>query len=156
MTASRRTRSTHGDIHSGAPENPSPFAFDAPSPEFVEALADALAPKVAALLAGGVGHGGGQSALVDVAEIARRFGLSRGYVYEHADELGAVRIGDGPRARLRFDVAEVAERLTAGEGSKRPVGSATRSAKPKPTARRRRLSGADAPLIPIRKPGRPR
>lgn len=44
---------------------------------------------------------------IDAAQVARRFSLSRDYVYEHADELGAVRLGDGPRARLRFDVQAV-------------------------------------------------
>jgi len=51
--------------------------------------------------------------LVDAEQVARRFGVSRDYVYEHAGDLGAVRLGDGPRARLRFDLATVAERLSA-------------------------------------------
>lgn len=49
--------------------------------------------------------------LIDAAEVARRFSLSRDYVYEHADDLGAVRLGSGPKARLRFDPAKIAERL---------------------------------------------
>lgn len=40
--------------------------------------------------------------MIDSKEVARRFGLSRAWVYEHAGELGAVAIGDGPRPRLRF------------------------------------------------------
>lgn len=43
--------------------------------------------------------------LVTVAELADRLGVSPGYVYEHADRLGALRLGDGPKARLRFDAA---------------------------------------------------
>jgi hypothetical protein len=53
--------------------------------------------------------GGG---LIDATEVARRFSVSRDYVYEHADELDAVRLGDGSRARLRFDPVTVRERLT--------------------------------------------
>jgi len=41
--------------------------------------------------------------LVDAATLAGLLGVSRAYVYEHATDLGALRLGDGPRARLRFD-----------------------------------------------------
>ena len=44
-----------------------------------------------------------EEALIDAAEVARRLGVSREYVYDHAAELGAERLGTGPRARLRFD-----------------------------------------------------
>jgi len=50
--------------------------------------------------------------LVDTAAVAHHLGTSRGYVYEHADELGARRLGTGPKARLRFDLAGVDRRLT--------------------------------------------
>jgi hypothetical protein len=49
--------------------------------------------------------------LVDAAEIARLHGKTRSCVYEHAGELGAVRLGSGPRPRLAFSPARVAERL---------------------------------------------
>ena len=35
-------------------------------------------------------------------EFAQRLGRSIDFVYAHADQLGAVRIGDGPRPRLLF------------------------------------------------------
>lgn len=41
--------------------------------------------------------------LVTAATLAGLLGVSRDYVYEHATDLGALRLGDGPRARLRFD-----------------------------------------------------
>lgn len=69
---------------------------------------EALARRLAELLSDDdVGNN-----LVDAAELARRFSVSRDYVYEHADELGAVRLGNGLRARLRFDIVTVRERLT--------------------------------------------
>lgn len=34
---------------------------------------------------------------LDAQEVARRLGVSREWVYEHAEELGASRIGKGPR-----------------------------------------------------------
>lgn len=68
---------------------------------------EAVARRVAELL----GRELATEGLVDASEIARRFGVSTDYVYRHANDLGSVRLGDGPKARLRFDPAEVAERL---------------------------------------------
>src|ERR1700741_3618946 len=47
--------------------------------------------------------------LVDAAEIARLHGKTRSWVYEHAGELGAVRLGSGPRPRLPFFPARRAQ-----------------------------------------------
>lgn len=77
--------------------------------------------------------------LIDAAEVARRFGISRAYVYEHADRLGARRLGDGPRARLRFDPTEVAAALAPSQ----PLTS------PDPPRRRRRPSSHPVELLPI-------
>ncbi len=41
--------------------------------------------------------------LVDAATLAARLGVRREWVYRHARQLGAVRLG-GPRGRLRFDL----------------------------------------------------
>ena len=41
--------------------------------------------------------------LVDATEIARLLGVSRSSVYENAQSLGAIRIGEGKSGRLRFD-----------------------------------------------------
>ena len=87
--------------------------------------------------------------LLNTAEVARRFGVTCSYVYSHAEELGAIRLGDGPRARLRFDPAIVAERLSACSLSKGSASAESRTAKPKTPRRRRRLSGAEPILLPI-------
>jgi hypothetical protein len=42
--------------------------------------------------------------LMDAGELARHLGLTRAWVYEHAQQLGAIPVGDGPRPRLRFDL----------------------------------------------------
>jgi predicted DNA-binding transcriptional regulator AlpA len=60
--------------------------------------------------------------LLTPAEVASRYGVSRTWVYAHAKELGAVRLGTGPKARLRFDADRVEEALA---GNSAP-GSATR------------------------------
>jgi hypothetical protein len=44
--------------------------------------------------------------LVDAARLAEVLGVERDWVYAHAKQLHAVRLG-GPRGRLRFDVAAV-------------------------------------------------
>ena len=46
-----------------------------------------------------------QDHLVDAKKLARRLGVTRSFVYEHARDLGAIRLGAGPRARVRFDPA---------------------------------------------------
>ena len=53
---------------------------------------------------------GGQAVgeLLTPAEVARRFGVSRAWVYSRADELGVIRLGDGRKPRLRFDAGAVA------------------------------------------------
>ena len=74
-------------------------------PDDVEAIARRTAELLRDLDAGAPGH---RAQLVDAAEIARRFGVERGWVYAHANELGAVRLGTGRRPRLRFDLVGVA------------------------------------------------
>jgi hypothetical protein len=67
--------------------------------------------------------------LVDAATLARALRVERDWVYARAGELGAIRLGDGPRAPLRFDLRRVRAVLDAGDG---------RQARPaEPTPRRR-------------------
>jgi hypothetical protein len=98
-----------------------------------EAEIEAVATRVADLLK----EQHPDAELVDAAAIARRFGVSRDFVYQHADELGAVRLGDGPKARLRFDQSKV------GRALRKPTEKTTRSA-------RRRATRRSSSLLPIR------
>ena len=68
-------------------------------------LADLISDRVISAVKDTIVHTPGPSAarLVDAAAIAEQFGVARRYVYDHQRELGAVRLGHGPRARLRFD-----------------------------------------------------
>lgn len=88
-------------------------------PEAVEALArrlvELMAPEQPA-----------QSRLITAEEVANRWGVGRRWVYDHADALGAHRLGSGRRPRLRFDPDEVAERLGNLAGG--PGGDAAGSA----------------------------
>jgi hypothetical protein len=64
-----------------------------------DASIEAIARRVAELLTKG---GGGQ--LVSAGEIAEQLGVERSWVYANARLLGAIRLSEGPRAQLRFDV----------------------------------------------------
>ena len=70
---------------------------------------EAIAREVAQLL--GRDDQPGAHGLLTARHVADRFNVARSWVYEHADELGVVRIGQGPRPRLRFDPAVVAQQL---------------------------------------------
>ncbi len=111
------------------------------SDQDLERLADRVAERVASRLAGAE-----SLELVDASAIALRFSLSRSWVYENAERLGVVRIGAGPRARLRFDPAIVRERLAKLDAE------APRIARP--ARRRRENADTQNGLLPIR--GRPR
>ncbi len=63
--------------------------------------------------------------LLDPKELAGTLKVSVDYVYAHAADLGVMRLGDGPKARLRFDLQTA---QTAMRARKQP---------PSITARRR-------------------
>lgn len=69
-------------------------------------------------------------ALVDAAELARLFGIERSWVYSHAIELGAVKLGEGAKPRLRFDpevAARVLRRVGEAPASDLPARSGERA-----------------------------
>jgi hypothetical protein len=72
---------------------------------------EAVARRVAQLM----GNNGDRrrDRLVDAATLAAELGVDRSWVYEHSDELGAVRLGTGSRPRLRFSVAAARATLAA-------------------------------------------
>jgi hypothetical protein len=86
--------------------------------------------------------------LIDAAEVGRRLGISRSTVYEKAEELGAVRIGQGRRARLRFDPQRVVTQLAARNGALVSPALGARRAVASRRRKRRALDGAG--LLPIR------
>jgi hypothetical protein len=112
----------------------------------LDRLADLLAERHAARL--GLLTPAQPEPLVDAAEIARLHGKTRSWVYEHAGELGAIRLGSGPRPRLRFSPGRVAASL---EKVNDPL-PAPRPETPEPGRRRRRpnRTAAGAPLLHVR------
>jgi hypothetical protein len=121
------------------------------APAVLDQLADALAERIARRLPELLAAQ--HDEWVDVGEIARRFSLSEATIYAHADELGARRLGDGPKARLRFSPDIVARALTSRSdrnGSADPVPPAV-AAPTTPSRRRRQAPRAQrVPLLPPR------
>jgi hypothetical protein len=84
-------------------------------------------------------------------ELAAFLVVDRSYVYEHADELGALRLGAGPKARLRFDLEDVKRRLGATScWVSRESDDAEPAIRAVKGRRRRRRAGTSVQLLPIR------
>ena len=81
--------------------------------------------------------------LIDAATLARLLGVSRATVYANADQLGAIRLGKGKRARLRFDPV----RLAAASPRAEPGRAAPWSARRRGSVR---TSQVTERLLPIR------
>lgn len=82
--------------------------------------------------------------LLSAAEVSQWWGVRRAWVYAHAAELGAVRIGDGERPRLRFDPERVAECL-----KRTAPGPPAPAARPTRVRRSPRIRG-DSPRLAFR------
>jgi hypothetical protein len=100
-----------------------------------DAVLEAIARRVAELVVDVVRE---PFRLLDSQAVARMLSVSEEWVRDHAAELGAIRVGDGPKGVLRFEVAHV---RTALEHRRldRP------SEKPRRRARSRRRSLAVVP-----------
>lgn len=55
--------------------------------------------------------------MLTVDDVSKSFKVSRAWVYENAARLGGVKLGDGPRAPLRFDPVEVRRLLAPLHGA---------------------------------------
>jgi hypothetical protein len=72
--------------------------------------------------------------LVDAAELARRLGIERSWVYTHTIALGAVRLGSGRKPRLRFDpqvAAWALQKVGEGPAADPPARSGKRAGRPR-------------------------
>lgn len=98
-----------------------------------EAVVDVLEER------GLVATAGAPSRMLSAAQVAQLLGRRRQWVYDHAGELGAFRYGDGPKARIGFDLVAV-ERWKRDRQVRQP--------RARTAARGRRRSGASARLIP--------
>ena len=82
----------------------------------IAALADRIADRVALRLGPQLTRLAASADLAPARElwsarrVAAHYGVSLSFVYQHADELGCVRLGGGSCARLRFDPVAVQAR----------------------------------------------
>lgn len=83
--------------------------------------------------------------LLTVAEVAQRLRVSTKWVYAHQRRLGAIKLGEGPKARLRFDAGAVAAEL---EGTERGVRQDAVVPEPPAKAKRTRRRLVSRPLPP--------
>ena len=104
---------------------------------------DAVARRVVELLReeGAISRG---PRLLTVAAVSQEFGVSTDWVYANAGRLGAIRLGSGPRARLRFDRATIADRIAKVASH----GARDRSSQ-RGKRRRGTREGAGGDLLPI-------
>ena len=107
--------------------------------ELSERSIEAIAKRVVELLESRPVRPG----LVDAAELARRLGVTRAWVYEHATELGAIRLGSGPSPRLRFAPDEAMAAMKPAEPQLQAPTSKRRSSRPRWTPER------PVPLLPV-------
>jgi hypothetical protein len=107
---------------------------------------DAIARRVVELLER---RGLQRRELVDAAELAKRLGIERSWVYSHAIELGAVKLGSGAKPRLRFDpevAARVLQKVGEGAAADPPPRSGERADRPQGDM------GMKVTLLPVRDP----
>ncbi|HWB69443.1 MAG TPA: hypothetical protein VG518_05655 [Solirubrobacterales bacterium] len=81
------------------------------APESIEALATRIAQLLGDRSQSRQPPAAAKKRLITAAEVSELWGVSRRWVYGHAEALGAKRLGAGPRPRLRFDPEELVERL---------------------------------------------
>lgn len=108
---------------------------------------EAIAQRLAQLLGDRAGERepAGRTAedrLLSAEEVAERWGVERSWVYRHADRLGAIRLGDGPRPRLRFDPQLLRHHLGRTTGPSQPRRPCNRGASA-------RIRSHAAPLLAI-------
>lgn len=102
-------------------------------PDDLQAIAD----RVAELLA----EQTPRTEYLDTATVARMLDASEDWVRDHASELGAFRLGDGPRGALRFDATRVRAAL-----DRRRLAE-TKRRRRRPPGPRRRVLGVE--LLPL-------
>lgn len=99
MSASQHTEYTDGELRLDAD------AIEVLAARVAELLAGQLPPPSQPSLARRPDR------LLSATEVSEWWGVRRGWVYQHATELGAIRLGNGERPRLRFDPDTVAQHL---------------------------------------------
>jgi hypothetical protein len=125
------------------PARPQKEIFNDPPPTLMTLDADdieAIATRVAELLRDEAPASSPR--LADAAQVARELGVDREWVYAHARDLGATRLG-GDRGRWRFDLARIRRDLACPAASTSRPSGRRRPRRQQPKRRR-----GDVELIP--------
>jgi hypothetical protein len=135
------------DIATYVQEAAEPRQRAQPAAELTHEAIEHIAQRVAQLLRErSEGGNGFPVRMLDAAGLAGRLGVNRAWVYQHKADLGAIRIGRGPNARIRFDLETVEAALTSDATREQPSGYTSSSTSPrKPTY----LLGPAVPLLPV-------
>ncbi|MHB8694211.1 MAG: hypothetical protein ACYDHH_23470 [Solirubrobacteraceae bacterium] len=90
-----------------AEHDPAQMLMAARVDELADRLASRLVPKIADLVNTTAPSPSAQTqpagALWTTRRVAEHYGVAVGFIYQHADELGCIRLGGSSRPRLRFD-----------------------------------------------------
>jgi hypothetical protein len=118
--------------------------YDAPwlHPELIDAVARRFLELVREA---GTATAADPPDLLTVAEVAERLKMSPKWVYAHQRRLGVIKLGDGPKARLRFDPRAVEELRQPDAGPDQ--NGAPREQAPKAKRSRRRLVSRPLPAV---------
>jgi hypothetical protein len=108
-------------------------------PADLERLADLVADRLAERL----DRPASAPKLVDAKQLAALLGVAAAFVYEHAVELGGIKLGRSQKARWRFDVDQA--RTVLAERSPREPSAAPAL----PRRQRRSSTSSGTPLLPI-------
>jgi hypothetical protein len=73
-----------------------------PQPDGLEDLAERIAGRVAEILADSRSLDTTQNEWLTAGQLAARLGVTAQWVYDHQNELGAIKLGSGRKPRLRF------------------------------------------------------
>jgi hypothetical protein len=95
-------------------------------------------------------NGGAPEQFVTAAVLAEVINVQRGWVYDNALKLGAIRLGTGPKARMRFPLNAALSRMAAWTDTRGSEQAETRTVERKPRRRARAGDGATVHLLPIR------
>jgi hypothetical protein len=98
-------------------------------PDDIEAIADRVVERLSEQSRRHVTIG-----LATAAEVAELYGVTPGWVYANKERLGVVQLGDGPKARLRFDLERVEEELRPSAPARPEARQRTRRGRPRKTA----------------------
>ena len=119
--------------------------------ELADGLASRLVPKIADLVSTPAPSPPTQAqpagtGLWTTRRVAEHYGVALGFIYQHADELGCIRLGGSSRPRLRFDPDVVRVRWPLVSGRLPELAPTHR--RPTPPARsRRRPADASSDLL---------